>query len=258
MTDYFSYQNKLPCAEQVPLASIAQRLGTPCLCIHMPQEMRTMLNSAPENPHRHSRASGGLAGAAAAAFLRLKSHLLLLMVLLLAPVSLAQAAIPTFQAAGTAVEGDGRDATAAWPTHVINDIGLLFIQIPGGDTLDTAPPAPWVQVTNSPQSTGTSPAGTKLWVYWARATAANMASVDLRNASRDNIWAQIITYRGVITAGNPWDVTGGGVKAAASTSVTVTGVTTTVTDTLIVQAVARHTDSAAAALMKEGKHHEYE
>ena len=46
MTDYFSYQNKLPCAEQVPLASIAQRLGTPCLCIHMPQEMRTMLNSA--------------------------------------------------------------------------------------------------------------------------------------------------------------------------------------------------------------------
>ena len=40
---------------------------------------------------------------------------------------------------------------------------------------------------------------------------------------------------------------GGGVKTAASTSVTVTGVTTTVADTLIVQAASRDTDSAAAA-----------
>ncbi len=30
MTDYFSYQNKQLCIEQVPLADIAQRFGTPC------------------------------------------------------------------------------------------------------------------------------------------------------------------------------------------------------------------------------------
>ena len=30
MTDYFSYQNNQLCAEQVPLADIAQRFGTPC------------------------------------------------------------------------------------------------------------------------------------------------------------------------------------------------------------------------------------
>ena len=63
----------------------------------------------------------------------------------------------------------------------------------------------------------------------------------------DHVYAQIITYRGVINTGDPWDVTGGGFKAIASTSVTVTGVTTTVPDTLIVQAVARDTDNAAAA-----------
>ena len=44
-----------------------------------------------------------------------------------------------------------------------------------------------------------------------------------------------------------WDVTGGGVKAVASTSVTVTGVTTTVNDTLVVQVVARDNDREAAA-----------
>ena len=67
----------------------------------------------------------------------------------------------------------------------------------------------------------------------------------------DHVYAQILTYRGVISTGNPWDVTGGGVKAAASTSVTVTGVTTTVANTLIVQAVARDLDSSAAAFSAE-------
>ena len=74
-----------------------------------------------------------------------------------------------------------------------------------------------------------------------------MSSPSVTIATGNHGYAQIITYRGVINTGNPWDVTGGGVKAAASTSVTVTGVTTTVPDTLIVQAVARDNDNAAAA-----------
>jgi uncharacterized protein DUF6701 len=63
----------------------------------------------------------------------------------------------------------------------------------------------------------------------------------------NHVYAQILTYRGVIATGNPWDVTGGGVKAAASGTVTVTGVTTTTPNTLVVQAIARDNDSAAAA-----------
>ena len=63
----------------------------------------------------------------------------------------------------------------------------------------------------------------------------------------NHVAAQILTYRGVVTTGNPSDITGGGIKAVASTSVTVTGVTTTLPDTLIVQAVARDNDSPAAA-----------
>lgn len=63
----------------------------------------------------------------------------------------------------------------------------------------------------------------------------------------NHVYARILTYRGVISTGDPWDVTGGGVKATASTSVTVTGVTTTLTNTLIVQAVAQDIDAAATA-----------
>ena len=74
-----------------------------------------------------------------------------------------------------------------------------------------------------------------------------MATPTVAVASGDHVYTQILTYRGVIGSGNPWDVTGGGVKASASGSVTVTGVTTTVPDALIVQAVTRDTDSAAAA-----------
>ena len=62
----------------------------------------------------------------------------------------------------------------------------------------------------------------------------------------NHVYAQILTYRGVIDTGDPWDITGGGVKAVASNSVTLTGVTTTVPDTLIVQAVAHDRDNATA------------
>ncbi|MBX3665094.1 MAG: hypothetical protein KF834_05370 [Burkholderiales bacterium] len=60
----------------------------------------------------------------------------------------------------------------------------------------------------------------------------------------NHVYCRILTYRGVIPVGNPWNVTGGGVKGAASTSVTVTGVTTTVADTRVVQVVAHDRDSA--------------
>ena len=55
----------------------------------------------------------------------------------------------------------------------------------------------------------------------------------------DHAYAHLITYRGVIDTGNPWDVTGGGIKTTASTTVTLTNVTTTVPDTLIVQVASR-------------------
>jgi hypothetical protein len=151
---------------------------------------------------------------------------------------------PAYRAAGSANGGNAASYTVGWPTHVINDIALLFIESCGGQAV--AAPTGFAAVTNSPQATGTTTNGTRITVYWARATSAAMTNPTVTNPG-DHFWAQIITYRGAVNTGNPWDVTGGGVKAAASTSVTVTGVTTSGPNKLIVQAVARDNDSASAA-----------
>lgn len=154
-------------------------------------------------------------------------------------------AAPSFQAAGTAVSGTG-SVFAPWPAHAVGDIALLFVESAGGQAVTLTTPAGFAAVTGSPQATGTTTNGTRITVFWARATSTSMSTPQVADPG-NHVYARILTYRGVIDSGDPWDVTGGGVKAVASTSVTVTGVTTTVPDTLIVQAVARDNDSAAAA-----------
>jgi MSHA biogenesis protein MshQ len=174
---------------------------------------------------------------------------LLLALVCLGAWSGAAFAAVTYQAAGTAVNGTtttGIGANPAWPAHVANDIALLFVESAGGEPVTLSVPNGFAAVPNSPQATGVGTAGTRLTVFWARATSSARPAPRIASPS-DHFYAQIITFRGVTTTGNPWDVTGGGVKAAASTSVTVTGVTTTVANALIVQAVARDNDSAAAA-----------
>lgn len=161
----------------------------------------------------------------------------------------AQAA-PAYQAAGGAANGAG-SVSPAWPVHAIGDIALLFVESTGGDAVSlSSNAAGFVAVAGSPQATGSGTNGTQINVYWARATSTSMAAPTVAHTG-DHLYAQIITYRGVVTSGNPWDVTVGGVKAAASTSVTVIGVTTTVPDTLIVQAVARDDDASGAEFSAE-------
>jgi hypothetical protein len=62
----------------------------------------------------------------------------------------------------------------------------------------------------------------------------------------DHVYGRILTFRGVVTTGTPWDVTAGGTKASASTTTTFEAVTTTVADTLIVLAASRGDDASGA------------
>jgi hypothetical protein len=153
----------------------------------------------------------------------------------------AGAAAPNFQAAGGAASGTGTVAPA-WPVHAVNDVALLFCESAGGQAVTLGTPNGFAAVPNSPQFTGAGAAGTRISVFWARATSTTMAA-PVTNDPGDHIHCRILTYRGVIAAGNPWDVTAGGVKNA----IAVTGVTTTVPNTRVVQIVARDNDSAAAA-----------
>jgi hypothetical protein len=152
-------------------------------------------------------------------------------------------AAPTFQAAGTAQAGAGA-LTVAWPTHQANDIGLLVIETANQAVTLGTNAGDWTPVTNSPQGTGTAggTAATQLAVFWSRATSSTMGSVGI-NDSGNHERAQILTFRGVITSGNPWDVTAGNVAATASTAVSIPGATTTVENTLVVAIVANGTDT---------------
>lgn len=172
------------------------------------------------------------------------SHwVVLALVLCCAPV--VQAAAPSWQATGAAVEGNAA-VSPAWPAHAIDDVALLFVESAGGEAATLSTAAGFVAVANSPQATGAGTAGTRITVFWARATSASMPAPTVADPG-NHVYAQIITYRNVVRTGNPWDVTGGGVEPTANTALTVTSVTTTVADTLVVQAVARDNDASGAA-----------
>lgn len=153
-------------------------------------------------------------------------------------------AAPAFQAAGTAVGGAG-SVSPTWPTHAVDDIALLVVESAGGDPVSLSTPAGFVAVANSPQFTGSGANGTRLSVFWARATSSSMTAPTIADPG-NHVYARILTYRGVVNVGDPWDVILGGVKGTASTSLGVPGPDTTVPDTLVVQIASRDNDSGAA------------
>ena len=156
-----------------------------------------------------------------------------------------QAPPPTFQAAGTMVKGTGA-ITPVWPAHQAGDVALLVVET-ANQAVTLSTPAGFVEVTNSPQGTGTAAgtAATRLAVYWKRATSSAEANPTVADSGNHQI-ATIITFRGVIASGNPWDVTAGNVASSASTAVSIPGATTTVADTLVVAIVANGTDTPTA------------
>jgi len=159
--------------------------------------------------------------------------------------SVSTVAAPNFQAAGTAQASAGA-LTVPWPAHQADDIGLLIIETANQAVTLGTNGGDWTEVTNSPQGTGTvSGGGTRLTVFWSRATSSSMGDVGV-NDSTNHQRAQILTFRGVFTSGNPWDGTpAGDVASTASTAVSIPGGTTTVANTLVVAIVANATDTTA-------------
>jgi hypothetical protein len=155
------------------------------------------------------------------------------------------AAAPTYQAAGSAVSGTGA-ITPAWPTHQSGDVALLIVES-ANQAITLSTPAGFAAVTNSPQGTGTAggTSATRLTVFWKRATTSAEPNPTVAD-SGDHQIARIITFRGVVASGNPWDVTAGNVASSASTSVSIPGATTTVANTLVVAIVTNGTDTSSA------------
>jgi hypothetical protein len=152
---------------------------------------------------------------------------------------------PVFQAAGPAVGGLSA-LSPAWPlNHLTNDIGILVVETGGeGSTLTISTPAGWATVPGSPVTDVATTAGSKLQVFWKRAASASEANAQVPD-SGDHQTARIITFRGCVTTGNPWDVIGTDTKTTASTTVTWPSVTTTVAETLCVFIASRPDDNSS-------------
>lgn len=152
---------------------------------------------------------------------------------------------PNFQAAG-AEQGGTANITVPWPTHQAGDIGLLLIESTGGQAAALGTAAGFVEVPGSPVAALTGTSGTRLTAYWCRATSSSMASPVVTDPG-DHAYGVILTFRGCIAAGNPWDDTATNTKETASTSASASGLTTVGPDRYIVNIIARDNDSASAA-----------
>ena len=149
---------------------------------------------------------------------------------------------PVFQAVGAQVNSTGASVSAAWPTHLTNDIGLVVIET-SGNSANLTPPAGWVALPGTPVTDVATTAGSKLHVWWKRAASAAEAAV-ATGAGTDHVLARLYTFRGCVTTGNPWNVITTGTKTTASTTATVPALTTTLDDTLITMIVGRPNDAA--------------
>lgn len=152
-------------------------------------------------------------------------------------------ATPTFVAAGGFASSIGADSPSLPIGHTTNDILLLFVQ---SANQEVTAPTGYVEVTNSPQGTGTAASigSTRLSVFWKRDNGAE--SDPTVNDSGDHIFVVILAFRGCVTTGNPWNITSGSVKSTESTSTSIPGVTTTVAETLIVAATGFGIDLSGA------------
>lgn len=150
-------------------------------------------------------------------------------------------AAPVFQAAGTFQSGAGVALTVPWPaSHAVDDIAILVLSNGTAAAVGLATANGFVAIPGSTQ-TATGLGGE---VFWCRATSTSMAS-PITNTAGNNISGVIVTVRGCVTTGNPWEAISTSAKTTTSTATSITGATTLLPETLIVYAAARAADFAA-------------
>jgi hypothetical protein len=157
-------------------------------------------------------------------------------------IALKPAAGPWFRAVGVNT-GAATALSVAWPAgHVADDIGVLILETENQAITVSG----WTEFTNSPQGTGTggSAGSTRLTAFWKRATSSAEADA-ATNDSGDHQVGAIYVFRNCTASGDPYDSTTGGVVTPASTSASMTGVTTSVDNCLVLSIVTFSTDISA-------------
>lgn len=160
----------------------------------------------------------------------------------------AQSAGVTYVGAGSVASGTG-PITPGLPAGLLpGDLLVLFLETAADNTAvangdsnlnPTNNGGTWLSVARnaaSPQATGTGTSEVHLTAYYSRynGTQGPPTTTD----SGDHQLARIVAFRGVVAAGVPWDVMAGGTEALSDTSGSVPSAVTTVSNTLIVVAMA--------------------
>lgn len=143
-------------------------------------------------------------------------------------------ALPTYFGSGAFTVGAAA-ITPPFPVDTLeNDIALLVCESEN-EAISLSAAQGFVEVTNSPQFAGTAatnPAN-RIAVFWKRLAGGDTAPTMADSGNHNT--AQIHVFRGVKTAGDPWNITAGGNDGGVNdTSGAVPGATTTVADCLVV------------------------
>jgi hypothetical protein len=157
--------------------------------------------------------------------------------------------IPIVYAVGAAASSTGAIITPGIPAGTVADDVLILLHEmdPVLSAAALGAVTGYTEVAGSPVSqSGGLP--TRLTGRWHRATGPESGTVSVPAVTNHHI-ARIIGVRGVVTAGNPWNITAGTVQSDTTTTVTWTGVTTTAIDCLILHAVTTGTDVASTAMI---------
>ena len=141
--------------------------------------------------------------------------------------------IPSVRAVGNVISGSGDVGPNIPVGTTTNDIMLLFCET-NGQTV-AAPSGGWALIDTQTTT------GTRLTVFWKRATASESAPTVVDPG--DHVIARIMSISGCVEVGDPWDTYLGGVEATDDSSLSATGVTTSVANTLIVVACSTGFDN---------------
>jgi len=146
-------------------------------------------------------------------------------------------ALPTFQGVtGGSVSSSALTAQPWVAGHAVDDIGLCIMGSTDGTSGGHTTPSGFTVATGSPSawSTGVSTTAALMEVWYKRATSTAEASV-MGGTDIGTQYGKHLLIRGCKTSGTPVNAAANGINGTAATSLSiVTGLTTTVNDSLIV------------------------
>lgn len=153
--------------------------------------------------------------------------------------------------AGGNSTGPSTGCMVPWPAgHQVDDICLVVATSPNESPLTLSTPAGFVEITNIGQGTALAATACNVYAWWCRATSTSMSAPVIANATsgaQTYRHAFSVIIRGCITTGDPFDTFSSN-TSAATTAISVPGLTTSVADCTVVAICADSRDSNTSNL----------